>query len=693
MTYALSAFSLRHWRPFRLAFLPANLRLYLLSPPGLDLVFPYVRPTDTTAIHFPAGYSTVEAAVGILSSLPVLWLTPFAFLSASQQSGRWRLLAGVLLAGGLASLLVLASLGGASVRYEVDFLPPFVLLAALGALAVYQREIARRWWRRAVRGAVNLLIVAAVLFNLAFAVRHLDLLKILNPPLYQRLAAVGNQPLLLWERLTGVQHGPVRLTVRFPAGQAGRSEPLLATGGTRGRDMVLVRYPDDRHVEFQLFHEGAGGPTSLPIPLDYSQDHTVEIAMGSLLPVAGSAFYRTLTREETENIRRIFAVKLDGRPVVTSNIDFYEIASHQVYFGVSPVPGGGKFSGVIRSIEHLPARDLLLPAPGPQVGPLRLQVRLPAPSPGLVEPLVATGRPGAGNVLYVVFEDTSHIRLGFDQSTQGTLLSNPITVDYRELHTIELTAGSLFPPESDPFFAGMSPADRAGRRSTLQVRLDGKLIIYKLTMNFAEIPFGPPVVGYNSVRSSACGASFTGLIVAQTRLGHEWFAPPELTGAAYGPISVNVVFPSGRTGRQEPLVVTGRPGRGDFIYVIYLDATHIRVGFDHWGVAGVISDPIAVGYDQACTLAVSMGSLFPPLTDPRMTALPAGEADRLKHTVRVRLNNRVVLNATRDCYDADPAEVSVGMNPIGGSTCDTMFNGTIQASERESLVPPQPGSP
>jgi hypothetical protein len=89
-----------------------------------------------------------------------------------------------------------------------------------------------------------------------------------------------------------------------------------------------------------------------------------------------------------------------------------------------------------------------------------------------------------------------------------------------------------------------------------------------------------------------------------------------------------------------------------------------------------------------------MGSLFPPLDDPRMTALPAGEADRLKHIVQVMLDNRVVFNVSRVCYDADPADVHLGMNPIGGSTCDAIFNGTIEASEREPIAPlPRPKSP
>jgi len=688
MTYALSAFPLRHWQAFDPDFLLVNLRLYLFSLPGLDLQFPYVRPTDITAIGLPAGYSLVEGVVGVISSLPVLWLIPFTFLVPPWEPDRWRALRGLLLAGAAASLLVLAMLGGANGRYEIDFLPLFTLLAAFGALAVCQRAVAAPW-RWLARGAVCILIVAAVCFNLAFAVQELDLLKILNPAEYERLAAVGNQPLLLWERLRGVQHGPVRLTVRFPTAQVGQDQPLVATGSTRGRDVVYAVYPDAEHIQFRLFHAGAGGPTSLPIPLDYGRDHTVTVEMGSLLPVTGSPLYRRLTRDRADALRRNFSVALDGQTVVSSTVDFYDSASHEVYYGVDPVPNGAQFTGEIRAIERLPDSILLTPAPEPGIGPLRLRVILPEFGAGLVEPLVATGRPGAGNVLYVIFQDPGHIRLGFDQWERGTIVSYPIAAAAGEPHMIEFTAGTLFPPADHPFFAGMNAADRAARQNSLEVRFDGKLILYKL-MDFGGIPFGAPVVGYNSVRSSACAASFTGLVISQERLERQWYPPPEASETTYGPVSMNVTFPSDRLGRQEPLVVTGEPGRGDFLYVVYLDPTHIRIGFDHWGVPGAISEPIPVAYDQACNLVLAMGSLYPPAGDPRLAALPPGEAERLKHTVQVQLDGRVVFEVRRSCYDATPSEVHVALNPLGGSTCDATFNGALQASERLPIAPLPP---
>ncbi len=151
----------------------------------------------------------------------------------------------------------------------------------------------------------------------------------------------------------------------------------------------------------------------------------------------------------------------------------------------------------------------------------------------------------------------------------------------------------------------------------------------------------------------------------------------DLSPTMLGHLELDLKFPSDRSGRSEPLVTTGIPGAGDFVYALYLDAHHVRIGFDHWGVGGFLSPPIAIDYQAAHHLGIAMGSLFPRDSDPALRGHPLAEIDTLKSRVTITIDNRMALDVAAEAYDTPPAAVTVGRNRIGGSTAGPEFTGQI----------------
>jgi len=99
------------------------------------------------------------------------------------------------------------------------------------------------------------------------------------------------------------------------------------------------------------------------------------------------------------------------------------------------------------------------------VGPVLLDLELPRGITGRSEPVLAGGTHGAGNIVFIEYTDSDHIRIGLE--IWGTVLrSDPILVDYLP-HRVAISAGMLHPttlPEiaSD---AGLAAECAAGRNS------------------------------------------------------------------------------------------------------------------------------------------------------------------------------------------------------------------------------------
>jgi Flp pilus assembly protein TadD len=151
-----------------LSYLWYNLRLYFLEPARWSGGFPFAH--DAAVPPVPAGHGGVDHPFGLLTNIPVVWLAlavPLAWRRQSEEARstlRWFLAALALLVG--ASTLTIGLYYAVCLRYQGDFAPELVLLAAIGILAADASLTGQLAWRRATRCCWGLLLTFSVLFNL-----------------------------------------------------------------------------------------------------------------------------------------------------------------------------------------------------------------------------------------------------------------------------------------------------------------------------------------------------------------------------------------------------------------------------------------------------------------------------------------------------------------------------------------------
>jgi len=259
--------------------------------------------------------------------------------------------------------------------------------------------------------------------------------------------------------------------------------------------------------------------------------------------------------------------------------------------------------------------------------------------------------------------------VGFEHTGYGGGISQPIAVDYDGVQTIRIEMGSLYPPESHPFFAH-APASRiVALKRQLKVWVNGVPYLDFNAM-FNESSPKDVVVGRDPIYG-AFGRKFSGTILAVARAND---VPNEGGAPRYGSVRLAVQFPMQRTGFHEPLVVTGRAGRGDIFYVSYLDAKTVRFTIDHWGVGEVKSEPVEVNYDHIHVFEIDLGSMRSP---------PAGAIAKQGFLApyEVRMDGTVIMQGETLFHPSPADEIYLLLNPIGGSTAAPNFTGRILVKE------------
>jgi len=187
--YTLSSLRLVTQHLWSHRFFGFNSWVYFLAPACWSARFPFVH--DITLPLLPPGYGSHEHPFGVLTSIPLVWLTLAAPLAWRGRSAEVRrILRGFLAAVALlvaTRALLLGLFFNANLRYEVDFCPALVLLAAVGILGLERALAGQPAWRRAARWAWSLLLVFSLAFNLlASAIYHAEYYSDLGNLLLER---------------------------------------------------------------------------------------------------------------------------------------------------------------------------------------------------------------------------------------------------------------------------------------------------------------------------------------------------------------------------------------------------------------------------------------------------------------------------------------------------------------------------
>jgi hypothetical protein len=232
---------------FSLARFVPGLWFYLAQPPHLGLDFPFITLRPDYPGTLPEGFY-VEPVAGIFVVTPLLAaLAALPFLAWRGRDPQARGLGEVGLVLVAAAVLLplpsLLSFGGATERYEVDFLTLLLIPATLVWLWAAQRLSGRRLARGGVLAAGLATIVVSVATNLAFSVvGYGDGLRTAQPGTYERLErAFGWLPTLA-ARIAGE---PKLLEIRPPPGiSVAASEIQLAAPGRGVVDLRAQLLPN-----------------------------------------------------------------------------------------------------------------------------------------------------------------------------------------------------------------------------------------------------------------------------------------------------------------------------------------------------------------------------------------------------------------------------------------------------------------
>ena len=655
VTYMFAGSDQRHLRLLEAGRLFGNLRYFLLGFLQYSPYFPFL----------PSG----EGSFSLISCAPLGVLAlffPVSLWAGSLRRDRLWVATGSTLLTVFCLNLVSLGISFANERYVLDFAPAAILLGLIVGFSLLS------WSRRAAFTSRWLTWVARILLATLAGLTLVQngVFALSRYPNQRRLAPLARKVDLLVsqaEHLLNIEYGPLNLRVTFHP-QPGGVEPLVVSGS--GRDVLFVFYPTANEIQIGFHHAGAGGPTSEPTPIEPGRPYHMVIDLGALYPPRDHPVFASWTDTQFEVLHRVVSVRIDGTEVLGGASAFYPTDPWHLEIGRNSggLITGPRFSGQLVRFgpRHVPSRANLRKYA--VNGPLRLTLIIPPFTVYKTEPLISTGHAGAGDLLFLTYLGPGRIRFGHDSWNGGAVVSPPVEYTAGQPCALEVDMGSLRHLEgTHPIYA------------QLLLRFNGQLLMQD------RRPFYPTTgqeitFGFNGMGSTAAEQIYSGHIHKIENIPS--LAPPPGVGSTAGPLHLVARFPTSATGTSEPLVVTGQTGAGDLIYVTYLDATHIRIGYDHWNVGGPHDVPVPIDYSSPHDIEVFLGSLLPPVADAWWAATPPEERARLRRLVLVTVDGATALEHASDTYPATPDQVYVGTNPIGGSTCQPVFNGQVFVAER-----------
>jgi hypothetical protein len=327
---------------------------------------------------------------------------------------------------------------------------------------------------------------------------------------------------------------------------------------------------------------------------------------------------------------------------------------------------------VARAFNRVPAAWQAIM--GETHGPLELILQPTPAAPGTRQELIAVGDGRGVDRVEAVWLEGDQVRFEVASAHGAQYPTRPARILSGTTQRLRIILGSLLPHETHPAYGKASAAQTAAVTQRLRLEFNGEVLADESP--WFSVPPGKLRVAAQEAAGSGGpfrvlswrrdGQAMPALLTegearAATALGRlEWS----------GTLRLRARFPRARAGTREPLVVTGRPGRGDLVAVEYVDSGSVRFVFDHWGAPLVRSEPIPVDFSRQVELRITMESLRAPSEFRRVRGVTGGE-------LQVRLGDRAVWRVPAEFFVVNPVEVAIGRNPIGGTTCGAFFSGTI----------------
>ncbi len=151
-----------------------------------------------------------------------------------------------------------------------------------------------------------------------------------------------------------------------------------------------------------------------------------------------------------------------------------------------------------------------------------------------------------------------------------------------------------------------------------------------------------------------------------------------LAGKIYGPTEITVRFPTDRQGKLEPIVITGSQFLTDYLYVFYVSADTIVVGFEHSGYGGPVTAPLKVDFKRSHRFLVDLPSLYPPVGDPYFDGIPPRAIEAFNSHLRVSLDGIPLFDSPQLVFPAFRERPLIGTSAPGQASLGERFTGTIE---------------
>ncbi len=493
---------LPHFAP---SYVPFNVNAHFLAAAEWRRYFPFIRPGDLGSA--PVGYTIHRGDVyGVLASYPVACLALLAPLALRRRPdgerralGAWLAATGLLCGGAGAVML---SFFSCLSRYQVDFMPAFMVLATVGLLAA-ERAVAGRW-RRPAGLAAGLAGAYGVGFGVLFSFQFDGMLRENNAALADDLARTFNRVPAWFERIGGTTYGPVEFTVRWATLPTGGEETLARIGRAPQEDRVIVRHLGGGRAQFGLAAADAAERMGTPVQLAPGAAHRVRVAIASLYPPRAHPYFAGRTAAEIRATLRRAEIAVDGATVLRDYLRLERAGAGEVR--------PERAEAWRRVADDAGAR----PPENPLAGAgdtLRLRVRFSPPATGLREPLVVTGRTGAGELLALEHLEGGEVRFVLDSWGQPMRASPARRIDFAAVHTLEVTLAALATVDDATLVSG-------GLAGPVRVRLDGE-VVWEEHTDYHPAEHAEVYVGRNPIGGTSCGPRFAGEILAAERVRRE----------------------------------------------------------------------------------------------------------------------------------------------------------------------------
>ncbi|HEY4989912.1 MAG TPA: hypothetical protein VII09_08895, partial [Opitutaceae bacterium] len=164
--------------------------------------------------------------------------------------------------------------------------------------------------------------------------------------------------------------------------------------------------------------------------------------------------------------------------------------------------------------------------------------------------------------------------------------------------------------------------------------------------------------------------------------------------AQFGGLRLELRLPERHPAFAEPLFEMGpQQDRRDWLEIRYLSKDSARLSFFHAGTGWFDGSAFTIPKDRHIVVETRCGSFFPPFTHPLFSGWTHREYDDARRDLQVKVNGVEVLRAALDCYEASPANLTIGKLGWFTGGIQQSFSGEVVSFSRLPLIRPAVAPP